>query len=290
MSLDALMEANPELVKGIRDAAIAAVEERSNGANGEGSGGGEVTNDNDDNNEDQDTEQEPKMWPVSSASIPRATVALKSLPNTGDTRHPVAVEAARLYLTACLNGFKNDSILETLKLEGGMSEVTPHGAADAGELTTESVKVRRESSWWPLYGGLPFVCEGLGRRFRTLEDKAAFLRGVGEAKGWEGGWCGEGWELAEELEAREAKVKEDEEEVKEERTTFPADESRPNCRICGLPFVSYYDDEEGAFMFQDCVEVAVEEEDEAVEEEKVLVMASKLAKIGESLKRNHLID
>ena len=66
-----------------------------------------------------------------------------------------------------------------------------------------------------------------------------------------------------------------------ESTNVHADENRSRCVVCGNPFVMYFDQEEGAYMYKDCREIDLLNDEAAEEEsEKVLVKIRCLQGLG----------
>lgn len=73
-----------------------------------------------------------------------------------------------------------------------------------------------------------------------------------------------------------------------------ADESRTLCRICAKKFETFYDDDNGVYMFKDCREVEILEEVEGVEEERVYVHGTCCGNLGiergEGVERRHVLE
>ena len=66
-----------------------------------------------------------------------------------------------------------------------------------------------------------------------------------------------------------------------ESYSVPADESRPKCSICGLMFNMFFDNDQGDWMYKDCREIDVLNDDAAEKEsELILVHVTCWRKIG----------
>ena len=58
-------------------------------------------------------------------------------------------------------------------------------------------------------------------------------------------------------EAQEAGPLDDEEEADPSTFTTPADESRDRCVICGINFKMFFDNDDGIYMYRNCKEIEV---------------------------------
>ena len=68
---------------------------------------------------------------------------------------------------------------------------------------------------------------------------------------------------------------------KKESTTVHADENRSRCAICGNPFEMYFDQEVGDYMYRNCREIELLNDEAAEEEsEHVLVRTRCLQGLG----------
>jgi pre-mRNA cleavage complex 2 protein Pcf11 len=169
----------------------------------------------------------------------------------------------------------------------GSSGVTVTAAIglDPKDFTNDGIKKKNETVISLLYEiGLPFLHSKTGRRFRKQEELAAYMDVVfkktqleksmarTEERGWyvaDAVWAGEGGEedllpTADTAEAAQTSAAED--EFAPDRSTVPADESRDRCVICGINFKMSFDNEAGLYMYSNCREIVVLNDDAAEKE------------------------
>jgi pre-mRNA cleavage complex 2 protein Pcf11 len=154
---------------------------------------------------------------------------------------------------------------------------------DKALFTNDGVKHKNETAIGLLYQmGLPFVSSSDGRRFATQMElsrhlDALFKRSQLEktmARTEERGWC-----VAESIWTRqEAEVDDAQQPTTSTTDTtnyvnaeqpgdiFPADEARDRCVICGINFKMFFDNDNGMYVYRNCREVTLENDDAAEEE------------------------
>ena len=115
--------------------------------------------------------------------------------------------------------------------------------------------------------------------FRQLEKSIAST----EERGWypdEGAWSGES-ERVEAANENAAAVGKDQaasgpsspdDESDPDTFTMPADESRDRCVICGINFKMFFDNDEGVYMYSNCREIEVLNDDAAEKESENMLV------------------
>jgi len=205
----------------------------------------------------------------------------------------VSASAGARYLTTMLEALKTqEESKDSADADAGkVGGRFTSGAIDKSEFTREGLKKKKPSVIARLYdGGLPFVCASDGRRFATQVEltkhmDVLFKQGQvektmekTEERGWyvwEGEWTGkdkkaasaangEGPEGASEAEAAAASSVDD--TADPDSFTVLADESRDRCLICGINFGMFFDQDEGEWMYKNCREVRVENDETAINE------------------------
>lgn len=155
---------------------------------------------------------------------------------------------------------------------------------DPVDFTSEGIKRPNLATISLLYEmGLPFQSSADGRRFRTqlqLSHHLDFLfqknqlektMAVTEERGWyvaDPVWTRE--QMPSDLDRTKSNadttkpVDEDDPNAK----TFPADENRDCCVVCGIHFKMFFDnDDDGVYKYSNCLEIAVLNDDDVAERE-----------------------
>jgi len=163
--------------------------------------------------------------------------------------------------------------------------IKPTSRIDTSLFTTENISKMSSSKGWiigQLYDqGLPFVSSSDGRRFKTqtqlsLHLDALFRKSQIEktmTKNEERGWYASvsEWTLTH-VTVTSSSQSEQEETTKDPQTfRYIADEKRSKCIICGISFEMVFDQLVSDFMYTNCYEMDLLQEEEVQEEEKVLV-------------------
>lgn len=186
------------------------------------------------------------------------------------------------------------SVVPSLSGSGKASGSHARGffAVDKSQFTNEGIKKKNLAVVGLLYEvGLPFVSSADGRRFATEFELSSHLDTLfkrrqlektiarTEERGWyvsDAVWCGEARDDEEDTniaEDRPEGAAGGTEDVLDPSTfTFPADESRDRCVICGINFKMFFDNDDGIYKYSNCREIDVLlEEMAAKEKEPVLV-------------------
>jgi pre-mRNA cleavage complex 2 protein Pcf11 len=162
---------------------------------------------------------------------------------------------------------------------------------DKSLFTNEGVKQKDETVIELLYeGGLPFVSSADGKRFATQTELSNHLDYLfkksrleksmerTEERGWyiaDAIWEGEevDVEMATELtEMADSSATGNKTDDDPNSFTFPADEARDRCVICGINFKMTFDNENGIYVYTNCREMKVLNDDAAEKEfESMLV-------------------
>ncbi|GMH73062.1 hypothetical protein TrST_g10224 [Triparma strigata] len=239
----------------------------------------------------------PDSWSSVSINFSSCSTLIKNLDSIllNNPSPPLgpALAASKIYLQTVVKAYKSGELLKSISAVSALESVSV--LDDLLEFNSDNVKVYDKRVVEGLYGGgMKFW--GRGRRFRTMGECREWEMYEEEGgRKWEESWLedAETWMSALELDPT-AEVEQEEEEESIIIDTSPADESRPLCRICGKKFSTFYDDEEGVYMFNDCREVEIIEEVEGVREEKVYVHGTCCGNLGiereEGVERRHVLD
>jgi pre-mRNA cleavage complex 2 protein Pcf11 len=146
---------------------------------------------------------------------------------------------------------------------------------DPALFTNEGVKQRNMAVVAFLYEvGLPFLSSADGRRFRTQLALSKHLDALfkrtqleksmtrAEERGWyltDAAWQRKAEEAAPATDALTTTSTEvtTEDGYDPEKSTMPADENHDRCAICGLNFKMFFDNDNGIYMYKNCREIEV---------------------------------
>eukprot|EP00586_Coscinodiscus_wailesii_P005104 CAMPEP_0172489450 /NCGR_PEP_ID=MMETSP1066-20121228/19462_1 /TAXON_ID=671091 /ORGANISM="Coscinodiscus wailesii, Strain CCMP2513" /LENGTH=194 /DNA_ID=CAMNT_0013257325 /DNA_START=27 /DNA_END=611 /DNA_ORIENTATION=+ len=171
-------------------------------------------------------------------------------------------------------------------------------SVDTSLFTTEGVT--KELNRWVvdmLYErGLPFVSSVDGRRFATEGELSQHLDKLfkiaqiektmekTEERGWyasESQWTlqsptttmsSTGDPLSNKTSQTDTGDDQNGESDDPSKSTVPADENRSKCLICGIPFEMFFDQEGGDFMYTNCREIDVMNDDAAAREKEIMLV------------------
>ncbi|GMI42170.1 hypothetical protein TrCOL_g12921 [Triparma columacea] len=290
VSLEELVEKNPEFVKQLFDNLAVFREERDKA----------------------EVAQEMTFWErdeVRDVNLTEANAVMKKLEDLllGQVRggegegDPLLLAAAgtKKYLHTLVTSFKNKPHEELINSTNASANVV-----DPADFTSEALSHsnKNDNVIFTLYGALPFSSKVDGGRFNSqillrehlnTVSKVDELTSTFNSFGWfwgENDWMNVTDDDAN-VEMEEKKEDDDADEEAGRKDTVEADEMRDKCMICGKKFVNVYDDDECVYFSQDCREVVIEE-DNGMETEEVLVHASCCKKlgmeVGESLPRKQV--
>mmetsp|Transcript_16581 Transcript_16581/g.24786 ORF Transcript_16581/g.24786 Transcript_16581/m.24786 type:complete len:626 (-) Transcript_16581:46-1923(-) len=196
--------------------------------------------------------------------------------------------------------FKAGSIKD---LVGNLKLFQGSKVIDKTKFTNEGLKEKNDAVIARLYdGGLPFVSSADGRRFSTQVELSKHLDALfrknqleksmerTDDRGWygsdiswslvgvAGGGNQSGNEGAADYEMNDAQKSPDSNPV---LSSVTADESRDKCVICGINFSMKFNEDEGEWMYENCREVVVLNDDVAEKEsENMLVHVTCLSGLG----------
>ena len=155
---------------------------------------------------------------------------------------------------------------------------------DLAHFTNEGIKEKNNSVVGLLYEmGLPFQSSADGRRFRTELELSQHLDALFQknqieksmTKTEERGWYESDrvWMKMEKetSEPTEGGV-EDEPVADPEQSVMPADESRDRCVICGINFHMFFDNDNGIYMYSNCREIEVLNDDAAEKDSEEMLV------------------
>jgi pre-mRNA cleavage complex 2 protein Pcf11 len=211
----------------------------------------------------------------------------------GMTQYLAAASATAGLLTEALERIKNQqdrkdhkSLISFPGAEnavGSGSAVSSRGfTIDKSEFTNNGIKKKNASVIGLLYEvGLPFISSADGRRFATQLELSNHLDKLfkknqlektmarTEERGWyssDAVWTGETKEVDMQNAETAASTPAVEEEGGLEDSTVPADETRDRCVICGINFKMFFDNDDGIYMYSNCREIDVLNDDAAERE------------------------
>jgi pre-mRNA cleavage complex 2 protein Pcf11 len=174
------------------------------------------------------------------------------------------------------------------KLSYGL--VNHRSMIDKALFTNQGIQQKNETAFGYLYQmGLPFVSSSDGRRFATQLELSQHLDALFKksqlektmARTEERGWC-----VPDTVWTRLECAHDDTQQsflstAADQSATsssmqlddvFPADEARDRCVVCGINFKMFFDNDNGMYMYQNCREVSVENDDAAEEETSQLLV------------------
>lgn len=177
------------------------------------------------------------------------------------------------------------NINDQLNQQPAAAITTPTSRIDGSLFTTENISNMSSSKEWiigQLYDqGLPFVSSSDGRRFKTQIQLSSHLDALFRknqiektmTKNEERGWYASTseWTLKHVAATSSSSTQQEENAKDPQSFRFFADETRSKCRICGVSFEMYFDQHESDFMYRNCFEMDLLQEEEVQEPEKVLV-------------------
>ena len=201
------------------------------------------------------------------------------------TKFYAAASATCSMVTAALEELKNEQDRkqhkERLSFPGSGSSMGTGFLVDKKDFTNEGIKSKNPTVIGLLYEiGLPFLSSADGRRFRTEIELSNHLDALfkrnqleksmarTEERGWYSTadvWTGEAKESEVASAAVEAGNTQDAatDDFDPETSMVPADESRDRCVICGINFKMFFDNENGIYMYSNCREIDVLNDDAA---------------------------
>jgi len=162
-------------------------------------------------------------------------------------------------------------------------------SVDMSKFTTEDI-MKQELDLWivgKLYDqGLPFISSVDGRRFATEGDLSNHLDKLfkkGQVEKTMQKPEERGWYISESKWTNRPTANnpnnltlttsgDPQDQVDPQSLSVQADESRSKCIICGIPFEMFFDQEEGEFMYSNCHEMNVLNDDAAEKESDVLLV------------------
>ncbi|GKY92430.1 hypothetical protein MPSEU_000213500 [Mayamaea pseudoterrestris] len=160
---------------------------------------------------------------------------------------------------------------------------------DKSLFTNAGVKQRNDMAIGYLYQvGLPFVSSSDGRRFATQLELSQHLDALFKRNQLEKSMARteeRGWTMADSIWTRSESESpaqtaastlsgvdfDSGQNTEQPDDVYPADEARSRCVICGINFKMFFDNENGMYMYRNCCEKPVEN-DEAAEEQTSLVL------------------
>jgi pre-mRNA cleavage complex 2 protein Pcf11 len=211
----------------------------------------------------------------------------------GMTQYLAAASATAGLLTEALERIKNQqdrkdhkSLISFPGAEnavGSGSAVSSRGfSMDKSQFTNNGIKKKNSAVIGLLYEvGLPFISSADGRRFATQLELSNHLDKLFKknqlektmARTEERGWCSSdavwtGEANQEEMQNAETATLPPavEEEGGLEDSNVPADETRDRCVICGINFKMFFENDNGIYMYSNCREIDVLNDDAAERE------------------------
>mmetsp|Transcript_12274 Transcript_12274/g.25421 ORF Transcript_12274/g.25421 Transcript_12274/m.25421 type:complete len:511 (+) Transcript_12274:509-2041(+) len=213
----------------------------------------------------------------------------------------VSASAGARYLTEMLETLK---VQEDNKENGDGTDPTKVGGrfssdkVDKSLFSRKGLLIKNPAVIFRLYdGGLPFVCAADGRRFATQLELTQHMDALFKAtivektmmkteeRGWymwQDEWTGTAAATVGQGEERENVTAAADEDTTDPNTiTVVADETRNRCLICGINFAMFFDHDEGEWMYKNCKEVSLLNDETAINEtEQVFVHVTCLRGLG----------
>lgn len=219
------------------------------------------------------------------------------------TQYLATMSATASLLTGELERIKNQADRKNEKQRvsfpgaGEVGSVVNTGGyvVDPSQFTNEGIKKKVPMAIAMLYDmGLPFLSSADGRRFKTQIELSRHLDALFRknqieksiARTEERGWCvtDKVWTLEatpedtiqsgaidSAIDNPQPKPAADDGETE----AFPADETRDRCAICGINFKMFFDNNEGTYMYSNCREIEVLNDEVALDDsENMLVHAT----------------
>jgi pre-mRNA cleavage complex 2 protein Pcf11 len=213
------------------------------------------------------------------------------------TQYLAAASATATLLTASLERIKEQQDRKDSKpnvaFPGSDGAVgTNRGfVIDKSKFSNDGIKRKDPAVIGLLYEvGLPFVSSADGRRFASQLELSNHLDALFKKNQIEKSMASteeRGWYNTDPVWTRQAKEEETEnaddtpaisalaEEGESDSGTVPADETRDRCVICGINFKMFFDNDNGIYMYSNCREIEVLNDDAAEKEsEECLVHAT----------------
>jgi pre-mRNA cleavage complex 2 protein Pcf11 len=220
----------------------------------------------------------------------------------GMTQYLAAASATAALLTEALERIRNQQDRKDHKslvsfpgaenaVGSGLGVSNRGFSMDKNEFTNNGIKKKVSAVIGLLYEvGLPFISSADGRRFATQLELSNHLDKLFKknqlektmARTEERGWCSSDSVWTGEVNEEEMQNAETaasapvvEEEGRLEDSNVPADETRDRCVICGINFKMFFENDNGIYMYSNCREIDVLNDDAAEREsEQCLVHIS----------------
>lgn len=276
VSLERLAEINPDLLSKIKNAAQESLRPEGSLFSTEDS-----------------TAANPNDWSAVKLDVNGIANSLESLAKHHHEDVYTQTEALQMiqYLAASqafLTYMRNASESSTVTLEAPKASVKKSSNAskvvDASAFTNEGIKIRNDAVIALLYEiGLPYVSQADARRFRTQLELSHHLDALFRKKqvaktmeatqerGWyqtDAVWCKEAVAEVQSQDTFNNMLTSDAaaNESETTKTTYRADETRDHCVVCGNLFKMVMDHEEDEYVYENCREITVINDDAAATE------------------------